>query len=247
MKPESFEKRTLFFMSSMTKNFPDMRVLLTCFLLVAHISFSQSQELRGYVTPSPDLSSRLFNTQTGKYLTEEEVLKLKKEIPNFRYEPVYDVAGRLEKYLFDPTEPYKVVRRNPDLQPKVGELFPDFIFQTTKEKELTPSTIQGKWTLLFFKNSLSTLNQPQFDKLLEDLKTASEEFSIEALAIFAYDDPIESVIENQPIDGVKNGNGFFQRFHLTAMPTVYLIDPTGRIEAKFEGIKRIDFLGYLKK
>ena len=43
----------------------------------------------------------------------------KKEIPNFGSEPVYDVAGRVEKYLFDPADPFKVVRRNPALQPKV--------------------------------------------------------------------------------------------------------------------------------
>lgn len=224
-----------------------MRFLFICFFLIAQTSFSQTKELRAYASPSTELSGKLFNTQTGKFLSEEEIQKLTAETPNFRYEPVYDVAGKVEKYLFNPADPQKVVRRNPALQPKVGELFPEFVFQTVKGKEVTPASLKGKWTLLYFKNSLSTLHQAQFDQLVSDLSEASKEAEIEAIAIFSYDEPIETLLENRPIDGVKNGNGFFHRFHLTSMPTVFLIHPTGQIEAKFEGTAPIEFKGYLEK
>lgn len=222
-----------------------MRFLCICFFLITQISFSQTKELRAYTSPSTELSGKLFNTQTGKFFSDEDIQKLKVDIPNFRYEPVYEVAGKVEKYLFDPNEPQKIVRRNPALQPKVGESFPEFVFQTVKGKELTSASLNGKWTLLYFKNSLSTLNQAQFEKLLSDLVEVSKEEKIEAIAIFAYDEPIETLLENRPIDGVKNGNGFFQRFHLTSMPTVFLINPEGQTTAKFEGIKPIEFRSYL--
>lgn len=224
-----------------------MRFLFFCFFFIAQTSLSQTKELRAYAYPSAELSGKLFNTQTGKFLSDEEIQKLKTEIPNFRYEPVYDAAGRLEKYLFDPAEPQKIVRRNPALQPKVGESFPEFVFQTVKGKEVTPISLHGKWILLYFKNSLSTLHQAQFNQLLTDLGEVSKEVEIEAIAIFAYDEPIETLLENRTIDGVKNGNGFFQRFHLTSMPTVFLINPEGLTTAKFEGTKPIEFRGYLGK
>ena len=224
-----------------------MRFLFLCFFLVAQASFSQTNELRAYSTPSPELSGKLFNTQTGEFLSDEEIQKLKAEIPKFQYEPVYDIAGKVEKYLFDPEDPRKVILRNPALQPKVGEEFPEFVFQTVKGKEITTASMRGNWSLLFFKNSISTLHQVQFDQLLADLNEASTEVKIKAIAIFAYDEPVELLLENHPIDGVKNGNGFFQRFHLTSMPTVFLINPEGQIEAKFEGTKPIDFKSFLGK
>lgn len=224
-----------------------MRFLFVCFFLIAETSFSQTKELRAYTSLSNELNGKLFNTQTGKFLSEAEIQKLKAEIPDFRYEPVYNVAGMVEKYLFDPADPRKVIRRNAALQPKVGQPFPEFVFQTVKGQEFTSASLEGKWTLLYFKNSLSTLNQAQFDRLISDLSEVSKDTKIEAIAIFAFDEPIKNLLENLPIDGVKNGNGFFQRFHLTSMPTVFLINPNGQITAKFEGTKPIEFREYLGK
>jgi peroxiredoxin len=224
-----------------------MRVLFIFFLLITQVAFSQTKQVQGYVSDRSELSGKLFNKQTGELLSDEEIQKLRAEIPNFRYEPVYDVSGKIEKYLFDPQDPQKVIRRNPELQPKTGEKFPDFIFQTVKGKEVTNASLQGKWALLYFKNSVQTLNKPQFDQLISDLNQVSDQFEIEALAIFAYDESIESLVENSKLDGVKSGNGFFQRFHLISMPTTFLINPEGKVEAKFEGINPIDFIPFLEK
>lgn len=223
-----------------------MRFIFVLFLLVSQISFSQTQEIRGYITQNPDLESRLFNSQTGKLMTGEEIKQLKAEIPNFRYEPVYDLEGKVEKYLFDPADPQKVIRRNPELQPKVGELFPEFVVHTVKEEKITSSSLRGKWTLLYFQTSLSSLHREQFDQLTKDLKKAQEKTDLTAVAIFAYDESIEALVENQPIEGVKKGNGFFQKFHLISMPTVFLINPEGKIEGKFEGKKPIRFLDLIR-
>ena len=224
-----------------------MRILFISFLLLTQLGFSQTIQIHGYVNDQSDLSGKLYNKQTGALLSDEEIQKLKAEIPNFRYEPVYDVSGKIEKFLFDPEDPQKVIRRNPSLQPKVGETFPDFIFQTVKGKVVSNASLEGKWGLLYFKNSVQTLNKAQLDQLILDLEKVSDQFEIEAMAIFAYDEFIEPLIQNTKLDGVTNGNGFFQRFHLTSMPTTYLINPDGMIEAKFEGINPIDFLRFLGK
>jgi hypothetical protein len=224
-----------------------MRVLFILFLLITQVSFSQTKQLQGYVSDRSELSGKLYNKQTGEVFSDEEIQKLKIEIPNFRYEPIYDVSGKIEKYLFDPEDPQKVIRRNPSLQPKVGETFPNFIFQTVKGKEVTNASLQGKWAIFYFKNSVQTLNKPQFDQLIVDLNQVADRIEMEALAIFAYDEPIEYLFENTKLDGVKNGNGFFQRFHLISMPTTFLINPEGKVEAKFEGFNPIDFLPFLEK
>lgn len=224
-----------------------MRVLIIFFILLAHFSFSQTVQLQGHRSEQPEWSKNLYNKQTGALHTEEDIQKLRVEIPNFRYEPVYDVSGKIEKYLFDPQDPHKVIRRNPELQPKPGEKFPDFIFQTVNQKEVTNASLKGKWAILYFKNSVQTLNTPQFDQLISDINQVSDRFDIEALAIFAYDEPIEPLLESRHLDGVKNGNGFFQRFHLIAMPTVFLINPEGIVEAKFEGIAPVDFIPFLEQ
>ncbi|MFN3759049.1 MAG: hypothetical protein ACK4SF_07515 [Algoriphagus aquaeductus] len=64
-----------------------MRFLFLCFFLVAQASFSQTKELRTYSTQSPELSGKLFNTQTGEFLSDEEIQKLKLRSPNSNTNP----------------------------------------------------------------------------------------------------------------------------------------------------------------
>jgi hypothetical protein len=224
-----------------------MRVIFVFFILFSHLSFSQTKQLQGYTSEHADLSGKLYDKLSGELLSDDDIQKLRAETPNFRYEPVYDISGKVEKFLFDPLDPQKVIRRNPELQPKKGEKFPDFIFETVKGKEITNSSLHGKWAILYFKNSIQTLNKPQFDKLISDMNQVSDRFDLAGLAIFAYDEAIEPLFENQYLDGVKKGNGFFQRFHLISMPTVFLLNPEGTIVAKFEGISPIEFIPYLEK
>ena len=225
------------------------RFLFIIFLL-ANTSFLLAQEGRkiGYSYSTVSTENKVYWKNTDQLMTRSELMKLKEETPNFSLEPVYNKYGQLEKYYFDPSDPFKKTTRNPELQPKTGEQFPEFYFKTLENEEVTHEELKGKWVVLFFRNSIQNLSKEQFEGLYQSVLEAKKHTELEAFAIFSYSENLKSELDNyQPqIQLINNGVGYFQIFNLVSMPTTFLINPKGILVAKFEGNQKIELERYIQ-
>ncbi|WP_026952034.1 TlpA family protein disulfide reductase [Algoriphagus mannitolivorans] len=228
-----------------------MRILpLIVFYFLVHTSISLGQEITktGYSYSTVSFDNILYWKNTDQLMTTAELMKLREEIPNFTVEAVYNKYGQVEKYYFDPNDPFKKTTRNRELQPKIGEHFPEFYFKTLENEEINHEDLKGNWVVLYFRNSVQNLSKEQFEGLYQSVLKAKKQTALNAFAIFSYSENLKSDLEKyQPqIQLINNGVGYFQIFNLVSMPTTFLINPEGVLVAKFEGLQKIDLEPYLQ-
>ncbi|GAB2498435.1 TlpA family protein disulfide reductase [Algoriphagus taiwanensis] len=218
------------------------------FFAIAFSSFAQEVKKEGYSYKNTHIENILYWKTTDQLVTLEEMAKISEEFPKFTVEAVYNKYGQVEKYYFDPNNPYVSTTRKVELQPKMEEEFPEFFFETLNGEKFDKENMKGKWILLYFRHSIRNMNSKQFEEIHTEVLEAKKVTEIEAFAVFSYDENLESLLgAYQPdIHLVNNGVGFFQLFQLVAMPTSFLINPEGILVAKFQGMEKVQILDYLK-
>ncbi|GMQ30845.1 hypothetical protein [Algoriphagus confluentis] len=222
---------------------------LVALTLVAITFSSLAQEVKkeGYSYSNSHFENILFWKTTDQLVTLEEMAKISEEFPKFTVEAVYNKYGQVEKYYFDPNNPYASTTRKAELQPKTGEDFPEFFFETLQGEKFDKENLKGKWILLYFRHSIKNMNSKQFEEIHTEVLEAKKVTEIEAFAVFSYDESLEPLLgAYQPeIHLVNNAVGFFQLFQLVSMPTSFLINPDGILVAKFQGMEKVQILDYL--
>ncbi|SIN65874.1 hypothetical protein SAMN05444394_0229 [Algoriphagus halophilus] len=175
-------------------------------------------------------------------------MELLKEKPGLELQHLYGKYGELEKALYDPNEPYKKYRRDPELRPKIGENFPEFVFKTIEGEEFGKDQLNEKWVLIHFNHLTQFIKKPVWDKLYLDLQKAKKNYSIECFSLFAYEEDLKTSFgEYQPIIHlVNNGRGFFERYHIIKSPTSVLINPDGLVIQYYFESEAIEFLPFLE-
>lgn len=174
------------------------------------------------------LNDKLYNKVTGEPISMEEFAKIVKENPNVPLEKIYDKYGVPEKVFYHPNPPENFGKRNPELQPKVGEPFPQFVFQTIDGKEIDLENLKGKWVLVRFDFFTEVMNKEDFSQLIESIDQLPK--SSKFIPILCSMDNKENLKRDlgslsKKIDLVSDGQGFSSKYQIMRFPTTILIAP----------------------
>lgn len=189
------------------------------------------------------VDEKLFNKETGKKMTAEELALLLKETPGLQLIPEFNRFGKVEKYFYDPSNPFYDRKRDPSKSPKIGEFFPEFTFTTNQDKTFPIEDLKDSWIVIQFQSFPAMTNEKHLKKLKEDiLNLKNQKIKINSFIVFSYDDEIDFLI-NEYQDAfhfVMNGTGFNEMFHITNFPSTFLIDPEGIIKKTFFGFDKVE-------
>ena len=208
-------------------------------LLIALISCSKESSLiqdqnvittKVSTTVRHSLDEKLFNAKTGEPISMEEFSKMIKENPTLGLEKIYDKYGNPEKFLYHPDAPNKnYSQRDPALQPQVGQKFPDFVFTSIDEAEISSEEMIGKWVVIrfdFFSDKMDLDNYASFSKVINKVSKSTKLTTVLCSLDSKENIDRELSIFSDVIHLVAEGQGFFSKYHIINMPTTVLIDPT---------------------
>ncbi|RAI92011.1 TlpA family protein disulfide reductase [Algoriphagus yeomjeoni] len=217
------------------------RLFISC-LFIALISCSKESSLvqdqnvtvtKVSTTVRHSLDDKLFNAKTGEPISMEEFSKMIKENPTIGLDKIYDKYGNPEKFLYNPDEPSKnYSRRDPSLQPQIGQKFPDFTFTTIANKEISSEEMLGKWVIVRFDFFADKMDIDNYVSFSEEINKVSK--SANLTTVLCSLDTKENIdrelsMFSDVIHLVGDGQGFFAKYHITRMPTTILIDPSQNV------------------
>jgi peroxiredoxin len=225
-------------------------LILTILLFLSqNLCFSQAEKTNLIGKPRVErVDEKLYNKQTGKKMTGEDLALLLKENPGLQLIPEFNRYGEVERYLYDPENPFYDRKRDPSKSPKSGEMFPEFTFTTTKNKTLPIEELMGSWILIQFQTFPEMTNEKQLKQLNEEIQNLKNQgVRISSFIVFSYDDDIDFLIEEyqDSFHFVKNGIGFNEMFHISNFPSTFLINPQGIITNLFLGFDEIKIIPHI--
>lgn len=183
-------------------------------------------------------------------MTGEQLMELLKVRPGLQLEPIYNVYGEVERYYYDPLDPFKEVPdRDPELRPKAGEPFPEFIFRPEGEKEIGSKALKGSWVIITFYPPLQYMKETFWEDLYGQLDSLPLEVKSSTFALFSDDEPNLKEKFGKwegEIKLVQNARNFFQIYNIIEHPTTFLLDPEGKVVKLFYNNEAIVLGKYIK-
>ncbi|MBN7817736.1 redoxin domain-containing protein [Algoriphagus pacificus] len=151
-----------------------------------------------------------------------------KENPSIPLEKVYNKYGVPEKVFYHPNPPANFGKRDPELKPKVGEPFPEFVFQTVEGDEIESKKLNGQWILVRFDFFTNMMNKEDYAMLVDAIDQIPKSSKI--TTILCSLDTKENVIKelgksSKKIELVSDGQGFSAKYQIGKFPTTMLIAP----------------------
>jgi hypothetical protein len=219
--------------------------LFILFLLSGFSSFSQISFRTGAVQHVEVINwkeTTLINKKTGEEMSEKDFSDLIKQYPKLALERSIDKFGVTNKMYYDPDNLKTDGRRyrNPELQPKVGEIFPEFVFKTLSNKTFESDKLTNDFILVAFDffpemSSFKTLN----DKL-KPYK------NVNSFLCFSSDDMITENTAFTEFEIVNfNTVKFLEKYNIVT-PVAFLLDKNRKVLAKISGENLEELDKYLK-
>lgn len=193
-----------------------------------------------------DTGVPITNQATGQRITMEEYSQLTKSDP-FAYHlvPDYNEYGAPSAYTMRPATPeehetHRFRDRDPAKQPKAGQLIAPFAMTGVDGKSYRSADLLGKVVILGFWVSLdkSLWDDKQAADLANVLRPYKSEAAPIVLGVLNSEQPQEIgdlELKKLPFDPIFNAYGFHNKYHITTIPTVIVIDKTGKIVANLQG------------
>ena len=211
------------------------------FLLSGFSSFSQIILKSESVTHVEVLNWRettLINKKTGQEMSEKDYADLVKLHPKLMFERSINKFGITDKMYYDPdnlkTDGWRT--RNPELQPKIGEIFPEFAFKTLSGKTFDSDKLGHEFTVVAFDffpkmSSFKTLN--------DKLKLYKE---VNSFLCFADDDMVTENTDFTAFEIVNFNSARFQEKFNIVTPLAFLLDKNRKVLAKIsrDNINELD-------
>lgn len=188
----------------------------------------------------------ITNQETGQRVTMEQYEQLVKADP-FAYHlvPDYDAFGQPKAYTMRTATPeehetHRFRDRDPAKQPKGGQTIAPFVMKGVDGKTYQSADLVGKVVILNFWVSLdkSVWDEKQAASLAEVLRPYQGSAAPVVLGVFNSEHPAgmsEADVKKLPFVPVPNAYGFHNKYHITTVPTVLVLDKTGKVAANLQG------------
>lgn len=220
-------------------------ILSIIFLLGCAPSFAQISTHVGAVQHVEIIDwkqTKLINKKTGEEMSEKDFAELVKEHPKLVLERSINKFGHVDKMFFDPdnlrVDGRKI--RNEELQPKVGDLFPEFVFKTLSGKVYESSELTNDYVLVAFDFFPQRSSSISLNDRLKSFK------NVNSFLCFASDDMISENTDFTEFEIVNfNTINFQEKFNITT-PVAFLLDKNKKVLAKINRDNLDDLNKFLK-
>jgi hypothetical protein len=206
-------------------------VLLSLFYLVFVMELGLKAQSSTKTYTNQLSGKKIINISTGENLKEENLGEFFSKYPNAILEPNIDKYGEIVSYEIDPSKTNKILTRDETKRTANGAQFLPFVMKTIDKKTLNSERLIGQPILIIFQVSL---NKPFFieSKFKEVASIASDYASTKSLETIMLTEDSEDKIGAFNAQGFKivtDGRNFSQRYLITDIPTVVLIDKEGKL------------------
>lgn len=214
-----------------------MRKLMTLFLISALNINSFSQ----FVTTTRINTStdKIYNKQTGKLLTDDELKQIANKNPNIPVDQIINKYGEIEYFEYDPNKKNRGSNEDTSGRPKNVEAFPVFVMKSIDNKTLDSEKLIGKNILLQFqldfnKSSFIAKKLIEANELINDLPNNVEITSIVVTRSSKEDilNQIDPAAYN--MEFVSNARNFSKRYFISYYPSFILIDKYGNLVSYYD-------------
>lgn len=188
----------------------------------------------------------ITNKLTGQPITMEQYSELTKDDP-FKYHlvPEYDEFGRPKSYIMrlstaEEHETHRFRDRDPAKQPRLGQTIAPFVMTGLDGTTYRSADLLGKVVILSFWISLNKefwtdKQKSAYTDAVSVYKSTQKPVQIAVLnsePTKAADNP---AAEKLPFVAVPNAYGFHEKYHVTGIPTIVVIDKAGKVLANLQG------------
>ncbi|MBD2705020.1 hypothetical protein IC229_30605 [Spirosoma sp. BT702] len=223
-------------------------ILTTCLLMINTLCMAQTsvQKISTQTSQRSDEEKPILDQATGQRLTIDQYSQLTKKDP-FAYHlvPQYDEYGQPREYLMraSTAEEQKTHRfrdRDPAKQPKGGQIMSPFVMTGLDGKLYRSTELAGKVVVLSFLISLEKefwdeKQSAEFAAALRTHPSATAPVVLGVLNSEQSKDDKNPILKSLPFVPVPNAYGFHNKFHITSVPTIIVIDKTGKVAANLQG------------
>lgn len=190
--------------------------------------------------------SNIYNKQTGKKISKKEFIKLIKSNPNLPIQKIIGKDGNVIKYLVDTTPQKNSINNFRNNPIKNGEIFPNFIVNTTTNKKIELNTLKGKIVIVRFELEANSFRFKKDEISMLDAKINqinNKEEKVVAIIIFASSKSDINKgfnLPNSNFNLVANGNNFFIKYSIRSIPSTAIIDQKGKLIQFFDDVDTIN-------
>ena len=198
-------------------------------------------------TQRAEETTPITNAVTGQRLTMEQYGELiKDDAYAWHLVPDYNEHGQPSGYMMrqataEEHETHRFRDRDPAKQPKVGQTIAPFVMTGQDGKTYRSADLLGRVVVLSFWVSL---DKPFWtDQQAQDVASALQPYPAQSgpLVLGVLNSEQPSVAEHLnikalPFVPVPNAYGFHNKYHITVVPTIVVIDKTGKVAANLQGV-----------
>ena len=233
------------------------KTMLTVYVATVSLILCQAQAVvqksvvhydRKLPEPTP-----ITNQVTGQKITMGEYSELAKADPfTYHLVPNYDEYGQSTTYTMRPATPeehetHRFRDRDPAKQPKSGQVIAPFVMKGIDGKTYRSADLLGKVVVLSFWISLdkSIWDDKQAADFANALRPYQSETAPVVLGVFNSEQPkdiSDAAIKKLPFVPIPNAYGFHNKYHITTIPTIVVIDKTGKVAANLQGAGSVEKL-----
>lgn len=225
--------------------------LISLFLTAATATQAQSVQATVHkagvrYTQSVNGQTPITNAATGQRISMDEYSQLTKAEPTaWHLVPVYNEYGQPNAYTLraatpEERETQRFRDREPAKQPKTGQLITPFVMTGTDGNTYRSAELAGKVVVLSFWISLDKpfWSEKEADDFRNALKAYPVPNNLVALGVLNSEPPkdLEAInLKNLPFTPIPNAYGFHNKYHITSVPTLVVIDKSGKVVTNLQG------------
>lgn len=174
---------------------------------------------------------KVIDKSNGKEIKEENFGVLFANYPNAVLEPIIDMYGEIESYEFDSSKSSHIQTRDVTKRTPKGEPFLPFVMKTVDGKSVESKKLIGQPVLLIFQVSLK---EPFFvERIFKEAASIACDYAstkpLETIMLTEDSKDEISAFNAQCFKIVPDGHNFNQRYLVTEIPSVVLIDKEGKL------------------
>ncbi|GAB3995860.1 hypothetical protein GCM10028807_37100 [Spirosoma daeguense] len=188
----------------------------------------------------------ILNQLTGQRISINDYAQLTKNDPYaYHLVPQYNEFGQAQGYVMRASTPeerqtHRFRDRDPAKQPKAGQSIMPFVMTGLDGNVYCSSELAGKIVILNFLISLEKefWDDNQNADLTATLRSYSSSTAPVVLGVLNSEQAKNDKnlnLQSLPFVPVPNAYGFHNKFHITSVPTIIVIDKSGKVVANLQG------------
>lgn len=186
-------------------------------------------------------TDKIYNKQTGKLLTDDELKQIANKNPNIPVDQIINKYGEIEYFEYDPNKKNRDSNDAIARRPKTGEAFPPFVMKSIDNKTLDSEKLIGRIILLqfqldfdkpfFFAKTLIDANE-----LINELQNKVEITSV-VVTKSSKEDILNQIDPSAyNMEFVPNARNFIVKYFISYYPSFILIDKYGKLVSYYDTV-----------